>query len=201
MSKTAPGVRYAEVERETKETRVQVVIDLDGGTRRDILTGVGFFDHMLAQLAFHGQFDVGISAEGDLEIDDHHTVEDVGIVLGQAIRQALDIDSSIVRYGSNATPMDEALVLVALDISGRGLLVFDVEFKRESIGELSTECIREFVRALTTHAGITLHIKKLAGDNDHHVCEALFKGLGRALFEATRKVDRKGSSSTKGKID
>jgi imidazoleglycerol-phosphate dehydratase len=201
MSKTAPGVRYAEVERETKETRVQVVIDLDGGTRRDILTGIGFFDHMLAQLAFHGQFDVGISAEGDLEIDDHHTVEDVGIVLGQAIRQALDIDSSIARYGSIMTPMDEALVLVAIDISGRGLLCYDVEFKRDAIGELSTECIREFFRSFTTHAGITLHIRKFAGDNDHHVCEAMFKGVGRALLDATRKVDRRGTSSTKGKID
>ena len=202
MSKTAPGVRYAEVERETKEPRVQVVIDLDGGTRRDILTGIGFFDHMLAQLAFHGQFDVGISAEGDLEIDDHHTVEDVGIVLGQAIRQALDVDSSIVRYGSNMTPMDEALVLVALDISGRGLLCYEVEFKRDAfIGELSTECIREFLRAFSTHSGITLHVKKLSGENDHHICEAMFKGLGRALLDATRKADRRGTSSTKGKID
>lgn len=201
MSKTAPGVRYAEVERETKETRVQVVIDLDGGTRRDILTGVGFFDHMLSQLAFHGQFDVGISAEGDLEIDDHHTVEDVGIVLGRAIRQALDVDASISRYGSNMTPMDEALVLVAVDISGRGMLLYDVPFKRDSLGEMSTECVREFLRAFASYSGITVHVKKLAGDNDHHVCEALFKGLGRALFEATRKVDRRGSSSTKGKID
>lgn len=201
MSKTAPGVRYAEVERETKETRVQVVIDLDGGTRRDILTGVGFFDHMLAQLAFHGQFDVGISAEGDLEIDDHHTVEDVGIVLGRAIRQALDTDASITRYASNMTPMDEALVLVAVDISGRGILCYDVEFKRDAVGDLSTECVKEFLRAFSSHAGITLHVRKLAGENDHHVCEALFKGLGRALLEATRKVDRRGTSSTKGKID
>jgi imidazoleglycerol-phosphate dehydratase len=201
MSKTAPGVRYAEVERETKETRVQVVLDLDGGTRRDILTGVGFFDHMLAQLAFHGQFDVGISAEGDLEIDDHHTVEDVGIVLGQAIKQALDHDSSIARYADTATVMDEALVLVAIDISGRGMLCYDVEFKRDAIGELSTECVREFLRAFSTHSGITLHVRKLAGENDHHICEALFKGLGRALYEATRKIDRRGSASTKGTID
>ncbi len=201
MSKTAPGVRYAEVERETKETRVQVVLDLDGGTRRDILTGIGFFDHMLAQLAFHGQFDVGISAEGDLEIDDHHTIEDVGIVLGQAIRQALDSDSSIARYADSVTVMDEALVLVAIDISGRGMLCFDMEFKRDSIGEMSTECVREFLRAFSTHSGITIHVRKLAGENDHHICEALFKGLGRSLFEATRKIDRRGSASTKGSID
>jgi imidazoleglycerol-phosphate dehydratase len=201
MSKSTPGVRYAEIDRETNETRVQVVLDLDGGTRRDVLTGIAFFDHMLAQFAFHGQFNVGISAEGDLEVDDHHTVEDVGIVLGQALRQALEAEQSIVRYGSNMTPMDEALVMVALDLSGRGVLVYDVPFVRASIGELSTECVREFLRAFAMHAGITLHVRKIAGENDHHICEAIFKGLGRALYEATRPIDRKGSSSTKGSID
>src|SRR5277367_3490474 len=118
MSKEAPGVRYAEVYRETTETRIQVVLDLDGGTRRDILTGIGFFDHMLAQLAFHGQMDLGLSVEGDLEIDDHHTIEDAGIVLGQAIAQALDSSDPIARFGSNHTPMDEALVMAAIDFSG-----------------------------------------------------------------------------------
>lgn len=201
MSKSAPGVRYAEVERETNETRVQVVLDLDGGTRRDVLTGIQFFDHMLAQLAFHGQFNLGVGAEGDLEVDDHHTVEDVGIVLGQAFRQALDVDDAIVRYGSNLTPMDEALILVAIDMSGRGILRYDVDFRRDKIGALSTECIREFLRAFVMHAGFTLHIRKMAGENDHHVCEAIFKGLGRAIYEATRKVDRRGSASTKGQID
>src|SRR4051794_27088000 len=132
MSKNAPGVRYAEVYRETGETRVQVVLDLDGGSRRDISTGVGFFDHMLQQLAFHGHIDLGVSAEGDLHIDDHHTVEDVGIVLGQALVQALDGGEAIARYGSNHTPMDEALVLAAVDISGRGMLTWDVPFVREN---------------------------------------------------------------------
>lgn len=201
MSRDAPGVRYAEVFRETSETRVQVVLDLDGGTRRDILTGIGFFDHMLSQLAFHGHIDLGVSAEGDIEIDDHHTVEDVGIVLGQALAQATDANDSIARYSDNHTPMDEALVLVSVDVSGRGVLVFDVDFKREKIGDLSTECIREFFRALTTHSGITVHIKKIAGDNDHHVCEAIFKGFGRAISAAYGKVERQHGSSTKGKRD
>lgn len=201
MSKSAPGVRYAEVYRETAETRIQVVLDLDGGTRRDIATGIPFFDHMLSQLAFHGQFDIGLTADGDLQIDDHHTVEDCGIVLGQALAQALDQEKPIVRYGSNHTPMDEALVMAAIDVSGRGVLGFDVPFAREKIGDLSTECVREFFRALSTHAGITVHLRKVAGDNDHHVCEALFKAFGRALHEATRQTERRGSTSTKGKRD
>jgi imidazoleglycerol-phosphate dehydratase len=198
MSKSAPGVRYAEVERETKETRIRAVLDLDGGTSRDVGTGVGFFDHMLAQLAFHGQFDLGIGAEGDLFIDDHHLVEDVGIVLGQAIAQALDDEDAIARYGSNHTAMDDALVLVAIDISGRGMLFWDVTFARERIGELSLENVAEFFRALAHHSGITLHMRKVAGENDHHVVEALFKGFGLALHDAVRRIERKGSSSTKG---
>ena len=201
MSKEAPGVRYAEIYRETKETRIQIVLDLDGGTRRDITTGIGFLDHMLAQLAFHGQVDIGISAEGDLDIDDHHTAEDVGIVLGQALRQALDQSEAIERYGSNITPMDEALVIVALDFSGRGGLYYDVPFTRDKIGDLSTECIREFFKALAMHGGITLHLRKVAGENNHHICEAMFKGIGQALHQATRRSERRGSSSTKGSRD
>lgn len=201
MSKGTPGVRYAEVYRETAETRIQVVLDIDGGSRRDILTGINFFDHMLEQMAFHGQIDLGVSAEGDIEIDDHHTVEDVGIVLGQAIAQSLSPAEPVQRYGSNTTPMDEALVMVALDLSGRGVLCYDVEFRRERIGDLSTECVREFFRALSSHGNLTVHIRKISGENDHHVCEAIFKGFGRALFEATRKSERRGASSTKGKRD
>lgn len=198
MSRSTPGVRYAEIERETAETRVQVVLDLDGGTRRDISTGIGFFDHMLMQLAFHGHIDLGVSAEGDLLVDDHHVVEDVGIVLGQALAQSLDTEEGIIRYSSNHTPMDDALVLVSLDISGRGLLFMDCPFHREKLGGLSTENISEFYRAVALHSGITVHIHKVAGANDHHVCEAIFKGFGRAVHAATRPLDRRGGSSTKG---
>jgi imidazoleglycerol-phosphate dehydratase len=201
MSKSAPGVRYAEVDRESTETRVHVVLDLDGGTRGDINTGIGFFDHMLAQLAFHGRINLGISAEGDLKVDDHHTVEDVGIVLGQALAQALDQGDPIVRYASNHTPMDDALVLAAVDFSGRGHLFWDVEFGRERIGDLSTECVREFFRALAQHGKMTLHVRKVAGENDHHVCEAVFKSVARVVHEATRKSDRRGTGSTKGRMD
>lgn len=200
MSKTAPGVRYAEIDRETTETSVRVVLDLDGGSRRDISTGIGFFDHMLAQMAFHGHLDVGVSVEGDLSIDDHHTVEDVGIVFGRAIREALGSEP-IERYADAVTPMDEALVLVAMDFSGRGQAYLDLPFRREQIGSLSTESIAEFFKAIAHHAGMTLHIRKLAGENDHHVCEAAFKGFGRALHAATQRSDRRGSTSTKGKID
>jgi imidazoleglycerol-phosphate dehydratase len=194
------GVRYGEFERETTETRVNIVLDLDGGTRRDISTGIGFFDHMLTQLAFHGQMDVGINAEGDLHVDEHHTVEDVGIGLGRAIREALKESEQIIRYGSNHTAMDDALVLVAIDISGRGQLHYDVPFSRTSLGELATETVREFFGALATNARMTVHIHKVVGINDHHVCEAIFKGFGRALHEATRPIDRRGASSTKGKL-
>ncbi len=201
MPKDTPGVRYAEVDRETKETRVQVVLDLDGGTRRDIHTGIPFFDHMLQQFAFHGLMDVGITAEGDLEIDDHHTVEDVGIVLGKAIRQALNPSEGIVRYASITLPMDDSLVLCALDISGRGAFYHDLRFKRESLGGLSTECVAEFFKSVAIHGGITLHLRQLASENDHHLCEASFKAFGKALVAATRLSDRRGSSSTKGHLD
>ncbi|MBN9503309.1 MAG: imidazoleglycerol-phosphate dehydratase [Armatimonadetes bacterium 55-13] len=201
MSKNAPGVRYAELDRETNETHIQVVLDLDGGSRRDILTGIGFFDHMLELFAFHGQVDIGIGAEGDLEVDDHHTVEDTGIVLGKAVREALAAGDSIERYAHTITPMDEALVLVAMDISGRGQLHWKLDFKREKIGDLATENVREFFRAFTAHAGVTLHVQEMAGENDHHICEALFKGFGLALHRATRVSERRGSTSTKGKLD
>ncbi|MFZ4508396.1 MAG: imidazoleglycerol-phosphate dehydratase HisB [Fimbriimonas sp.] len=194
-------MRYAEIYRETSESRVQVVLDIDGGTKRDISTGIGFFDHMLNLFAFRAEFDIGINAEGDLVVDDHHTVEDVGIVLGQAFREAMKNSEPTERYGNFAAPMDEALVLVALDISGRGALYYDVEFSRERLGGLSTENIQEFFKAFATHSGITLHIRKLAGTNEHHICEAIFKGVGLALKQALTKSDRPGSTSTKGKLD
>jgi len=200
MSKTAQGLRYGEVDRETGESCVRVVVDLDGGSRRDISTGIPFLDHMLAQLAFHGRIDFGVNAEGDLHVDDHHTVEDIGICIGRAIQQAV-LEDTIARYASNHTVMDDALVLVAMDFSGRGQLHFDVPFKREKIGELSTESIKEFFHAVAVNAGISLHIRKIAGENEHHVCEAVFKGFGLALHEATRLVERQGSTnSTKGRI-
>ncbi|MBL8088305.1 MAG: imidazoleglycerol-phosphate dehydratase HisB [Chthonomonas sp.] len=201
MSKGTPGVRYAEVERESKETRVQVVLDFDGGTRRDVSTGVGFFDHMLQLMAFHGHFDLGVKAEGDTHVDDHHTVEDVGIVLGKAIRIALEESNAIERYGDVASPMDEALVLIALDICGRGQLHYDLQFTRTEIGAMATENIKEFFRALCQHAGITLHIDMLRGNNDHHIAEATFKGFGRALRRAVERTDARSFSSTKGLID
>lgn len=200
MSKGAPGVRFAELDRETKETRVNIVLDLDGGTKQDVDTGIGFFDHMLTLLAFHGMLDLGIKAEGDLHVDDHHTVEDVGIVLGKAVRQSLVESEPVLRYGNNHTPMDDALVLVALDISGRGSLYFDLPMNREKLGELSTECVKEFFQAFAVNAGINLHIKYIDGANCHHICEAAFKGVGRALNQATRKSERRQISSTKGKL-
>ncbi|MCX7800344.1 MAG: imidazoleglycerol-phosphate dehydratase HisB [Fimbriimonadales bacterium] len=201
MSQSAKGVRFAELYRETKETRVSVVVDLDGGSKQDVSTGIGFLDHMLALLAFHGRLDVGIDAEGDLHVDDHHTAEDVGIVLGRAIRDALQDSDPIERFGEALVPMDEALVQIALDFSGRGMLFFHHDFRRERVGELSTECVREFLRAVAAHGGITLHVRVLAGENDHHVIEAVFKGVGLALHRATRRSDRPGSTSTKGTID
>jgi imidazoleglycerol-phosphate dehydratase len=200
MSKGARGVRFAEVDRETNETRVHVVLDLDGGTKQDLATGIAFFDHMLELMAFHGRFDLGIEAEGDLGVDDHHTVEDVGIVLGKAVREALEEADPIARYGHSMTPMDEALVGTAIDISGRGMYFLNGQFKADRIGQMSTQSIPEFFRAFASHAGITLHQGVLAGANDHHIAEAMFKGLGLALHQATQVVDRR-TTSTKGKLD
>jgi imidazoleglycerol-phosphate dehydratase len=201
MSKAGKGIRYAEVERETTETRVRVVLDLDGGTRQDVDTGIHFFDHMLTLLAFHGRIDIGVSAEGDVHVDDHHTVEDVGIVLGKALKDALKGDEPIARYGDNSTPMDETLVLCSLDFSGRGRFLKELPFKREKIGDMSTECVSEFFHALAQNAGLTLHLRCLTSENDHHLAEACFKAVGRAIFSATRTIDRRGAPSTKGVID
>lgn len=201
MSKGARGVRYAEVDRETNETRIHLVLDLDGGTKQDIATGIPFFDHMLELMAFHGRFDLGIEAEGDLGVDDHHTVEDVGIVFGRALKEALTDSGPIARYGHSITPMDEVLVLTAVDFSGRGFHAFEAEFRTDRLGQLSTQSIPEFFRAVSAHAGLTLHQKVLAGVNDHHISEALFKGIGLAIRQATQTADRPTPASTKGKID
>lgn len=201
MAKQSSSVRYAEVDRETKETRIQVVLDLDGGPKSDVMTSLGFFDHMLDLLAHHGRINLGIKAEGDLHVDDHHTVEDVGIALGQALRKALQNSPGLERYGQAITPMDEALALVAIDLSGRGVLAYAVEFQRERLGMMATENVREFFRALAMHAGMTVHIRKMAGENDHHVCEAIFKGFGRALRQAIEPSGDNTPNSTKGSLD
>ncbi len=192
-------MREVRVERETAETRVRVALNLDGQGRAAIATGVGFFDHMLTLLAYQALFDLAVEAEGDLHVDAHHTVEDVGIVLGQALARALGDRRGIRRYGQALTPMDEALALVALDCSGRGLLVWEGGFPTEKVGTFDTELVPEFFRALALHGGLTLHIRLLAGANSHHMAEAAFKGVGRALRQAVAPDPRRGEvPSTKG---
>jgi imidazoleglycerol-phosphate dehydratase len=200
MSKHSKTVRFAEVDRETGETDIRLTLDLDGGSKVDVDTGIPFFDHMLHQLGFHGHLDLGLKAGGDLDVDDHHTVEDAGIVLGVGIKRALIETEGINRFANAMVPMDDALVAVAMDVCGRGHLSYDIEFKRETIGGLSLENVREFFQALALNAGITLHMKKLAGSNDHHVCEAAFKAFGVALREALARTERIGAPTTKGKI-
>lgn len=172
--------------RKTAETEISIQLNLDGEGKAEINTGVGFFDHMLTLLAFHSSFDLRVQGKGDLYIDDHHLVEDTGILLGQAIKEALGDKKGIHRYGTFFLPMDEALTTVSLDISGRGFLHFEGEFNRESIGNFSTEMVKEFFRAVAINGEITLHGRVLYGENDHHKIEGLFKALGRALKEAVR---------------
>lgn len=179
--------RKFEVSRKTGETDITLSINIDGSGKSNISTGVGFFDHMLNLFAKHGLFDLDVKAKGDLEIDAHHTVEDVGIVLGQAIKQALGEKKSIRRYGSSFVPMDEALVLVALDLSGRPYLVFDAELKCEKLGNMETELVEEFFRAVAFNAGITLHVKALYGSNTHHIIEAMFKALWKSSGRCHQK--------------
>ena len=193
--------RRAQITRETKETQITVVLDLDGGGSANISTGVPFFDHMLDAFGRHGLFDLTVDAKGDLEIDAHHTVEDVGIVLGQAIAQALGDKAGITRFGSSFIPMDEALVLAAIDISGRGALYYDVTLPIEMIGTFDTTLANEFFVALATNAGITLHIQCLYGLNSHHIVEAAFKAVARALAAAVALDPRvSGVPSTKGAL-
>lgn len=201
MSKGAPGVRFAQLERETPETRVEVVLDLDGGSRQDVNTGIGFFDHLLMAMAFHGALNLGLTAEGNLDVDDLHTVHDVGVLLGRAVAQALEESDPIERFSSNHTPVSEALVLVAVDLNGRGQAFVDVPFTRPRIGSMATETVREFFQALAANSGATIHLRKVTGDNDHHVCEAIFKGFGRALRDAVRRTERRpGAPVSKGKL-
>ena len=195
-------MRKAAVQRKTKETDVAVEIDLDGSGASSISTGIGFFDHMLDLLARHSRIDMRIEAKGDLHIDHHHTTEDVGIALGQAVRQALGDMKGITRYASVHMPMDEALTRVAIDISGRPFLVFKAEFGRDKVGAFDTELVQEWFRAFAMNAGITLHVETLYGDNAHHIAESCFKGLARALRQALEVDPREGGRvpSTKGAL-
>lgn len=193
-------MRRAQVERETGETKIALTLDLDGAGRWEIETGVGFFDHMLSHVAAHGLIDLTVRADGDLHVDAHHTVEDVGIALGTALKQALGDRRGITRYGQSLLPMDETLALVALDFSNRGLFVGDLSFSGERVGEFDVELVPEFLSALARSAGMTLHARLLCGENTHHQIEAVFKGLGRALRQAVAPDVRRAGSvpSTKG---
>jgi len=177
-------MRVAQQDRKTQETDIHVSLDLDGQGRADIQTGIGFFDHMLTLLAKHAQFDLTIRAEGDLVVDGHHTVEDVGIVLGQAIARALGDKRGINRYGQAVIPMDEALLEAVVDVSGRPFLVYQAEHRAPAVGDFDTQLAEEFFRALAFNAGITLHLSCRYGKNDHHIIEGLFKALARALSVA-----------------
>jgi imidazoleglycerol-phosphate dehydratase len=192
-------VRRAHVDRKTGETQVVVDLTLDGTGSTTASTGVPFFDHMLDQLGRHGGFDLRLSATGDLEVDAHHTVEDTGIVLGAALAEALGDKAGVRRFASGLYPLDEALVQVALDLSGRPFLVYGVETSPERIGTFDPQLAEEFWRAFVTSAGITLHLKTLSGRNGHHVLEACFKGVARSLRDAVR-VDGAGVPSTKGTL-
>lgn len=195
-------MRKATITRKTAETAISVTLDLDGTGTYDNQTGVGFFDHMLDQLSRHALIDMTVRAEGDLHVDDHHTVEDTGIALGQALAQAMGDKTGIVRYGSCLLPMDDALVRAALDLSGRPFLVWGLEMPSAKIGSFDTELVREFFQALSTHGGITLHVDQLHGINSHHISEAAFKAVARALRDALETDPRKADAvpSTKGAL-
>ena len=195
-------MRTAKVTRTTKETDVAVAVDLDGTGASAIETGIGFFDHMLDLLARHSRIDITVTAKGDLHIDHHHTTEDVGIALGQAVKQALGDMKGITRYADVHVPMDEALTRVALDISGRPFLVFKAEFGRDKVGTFDTELVHEWFQAFAINAGITLHIETLYGSNSHHIAESCFKGVARALRGAIAIDSRQAERvpSTKGAL-
>jgi len=194
--------RRASVTRRTKETAISASVDLDGTGAYDIATGVGFLDHMIEQLARHALIDITLKAEGDLHIDHHHTTEDAGIVLGQVLARALGDKKGIARYGFAYLPMDETLTRVALDVSGRPFLVWKVAFTRSKIGEMDTELFREWFQAFAQHAGLTLHVETLYGENSHHIAETCYKALARALRQAIAVDERQKGRvpSTKGQL-
>ena len=194
--------RQATIARKTKETQITASVDLDGTGASEISTGIGFLDHMLEQVARHGLIDIKLEAKGDLHIDFHHTTEDVGIVLGQAVAKALGDKQGITRYADVHVPMDEALTRVAIDVSGRPFLIFKVKFGRDKIGTFDTELVNEWFQAFAMNAGITLHVETLYGSNDHHISESCFKALARAL-RAAFAIDSKAANeipSTKGSL-
>jgi len=195
-------MRTASVSRTTNETKIEVSVNLDGSGDYDNRTGIGFFDHMLDQLARHSLIDMTIRAEGDLHIDQHHTTEDVGIALGQAVKSALGDMKGITRYADVHLPMDETMTHCAIDVSGRPFLVFDAEFSRDKVGDFDTELFQEFFQAFAMNAGITLHIRNLYGTNNHHIAESCFKAAARALRAAVEIDPRKSDAipSTKGSL-
>jgi imidazoleglycerol-phosphate dehydratase len=195
-------MRKGAVKRKTKETDVEVAVDLDGAGRASVATGIGFLDHMLDLLARHSRIDITVEAKGDLHIDHHHTTEDVGIALGQAVKQALGDMKGITRYADVHVPMDEALTRVAIDISGRPFLVFKATFVRDKVGDFDTELVQEWFQAFAMNAGLTLHAETFYGSNDHHIAESCFKGLARALRAAVA-IDPRAKDeipSTKGSL-
>jgi len=194
--------RTADLSRTTSETRIRVALNLDGSGRAQLATGIGFFDHMLEQIARHGLLDLTVEAQGDLHIDGHHTVEDVGITLGQAFAQALGDKRGVRRYGHAFVPLDEALSRVVIDLSGRPGLVWEVPFTRAMIGEFDVDLAHEFFQGFVNHAGVTLHVDNLRGANSHHQCETVFKAFGRALRMAVEPDARAAGSipSTKGSL-
>jgi len=194
-------MRNASVKRETKETKVNLKLDIDGEGKSEINTGVGFFDHMLTLTAKHGLLELNVNCNGDVEVDHHHSVEDVGIAFGQAFNEALGNKEGINRYATISTPMDEALSTISLDISGRSFLIFHVEGLKNKVGAFDTELVEEFFLAFAKNANVTLHINLHYGRNTHHMIESIFKGFGRALDLASQKNDRiKGVLSTKGTL-
>lgn len=193
--------REAKLERNTKETQISLTLNLDGTGKGDIHTGIGFFDHMLEGFARHGLFDLTVKVEGDLAVDTHHTIEDTGIVLGKAIKEAVGDKKGIVRYGSALLPMDEALVLCALDLSGRPYLVYNLTLDKERVGQMETEMVREFFYAVSYGAEMNLHLKQLDGVNNHHIIEGAFKAFAKSLDQATRYDERiTDVLSTKGML-
>ncbi|CDC39419.1 imidazoleglycerol-phosphate dehydratase [Butyrivibrio sp. CAG:318] len=193
--------RKSKVTRKTAETEIELEIDLDGSGKAEVDTGIGFFDHMLISFAKHGLFDLKVTVNGDLHVDCHHTIEDTGIVLGEAIRKALGDKCGIRRFGNFMLPMDETLVICAIDLSGRPYLVFDGTFNTERVGYFDTEMVKEFFYAVSYSAGMNLHIKEMYGENAHHIIEAMFKAFARALDEAVSYDERvHGLPSTKGAL-